>query len=1045
MSGLAEFLSGDALKKRLEPVMDALGIPSHTFSCEKYRKRKWANVTFLEYHQGQAFLQRHGTQKLPTPNLQSGRRLSTTSSIPGSVNGSVTGSARNGSINGSKTSGLSRPGRNTGPRRRARLTLMGNEVFCEPSKSHDTNAAAGQANPITLRGLKYAAEEKIRPTRKIEKEAAPNVFQIEAFSCGHNVFDGGRLVFIPEAEFRDDPGTAKFTKRILLIKLRSGCVIRISVDTIFDLICSFDRILTLTLTEVPSLFRESRPPTSQSQIIDRFAAMHLNGPPSNADTIRNRIGSLDERHSQVVGQCLVYQFQVTGADLPRRLQALSNHEGLPFQRFALVTQRTPPLHLGNFRLAMDAMMTELAKSVRDGDLPFGILVQLQALAWNAYLHPGVVLELTHQLRRRFRSDRSNGQRLISVEALKMLFKQISWPTPHGDPSHFKVGSIIDLLIENDKKAQQEVALQQGFLKPSQNLASVHRVTVTPSRITLHGPELEAKNRILRKFPNHHEYFIRVQFCEENGQDIHIFNPKINYDMIWSRFKRILGNGIQIAGRTYSFLGFSHSSLRSHSAWVSTPAPHTNLECNADITMKFSAPFIDDEGKFQTYFSIIGALGVFSHIRSPARCAARIGQAFSETPFFLPLDDHNISVIEIPDVVSADGARVFSDGVGTLSWEVVHRIWDVLPQSKAAPTAFQIRFRGSKGMLALDSRLDGSKVLLRPSMTKFNSRDKAVLEICDMASKPIPLVLNRQMVKILEDMGVAPRWFLDMQNIELKRLREVTADPYSVADFLRSKKVGEGIRIHRLFQQAANMNIDWRKEPFLRAVVEAMVLRDLRLLKHKARIPILEGITLFGVMDETGFLQENEVYVTYDFSRAGNRYEPPPDEGSLIVTRSPALHPGDIQFPCNIIPPEGHPLRDLTNVIVFSRRGTRDLPSQLSGGDLDGDIYNVIWDPQAVPQQVFRPADYPRVAALDLGREVTKDDMADFFIDFIRQDCLGVIATRHMVLADQMDAGTLHGDCLTLAHLHSTAVDFSKSGKGVELSQLPKAKKHRPDL
>lgn len=141
---------------------------------------------------------------------------------------------------------------------------------------------------------------------------------------------------------------------------------------------------------------------------------------------------------------------------------------------------------------------------------------------------------------------------------------------------------------------------------------------------------------------------------------------------------------------------------------------------------------------QTYFSIIKALGKFSQIRTIAKCAARIGQAFSETPFSLSLEDYGIQAAEIPDVKSADGSRVFSDGVGTLSLDVVHEIWNVIPQNKAAPTAFQIRFRGAKGMLALDSRLSGSVMQIRPSMTKFDSSDKGILEICDMASKPIPL-------------------------------------------------------------------------------------------------------------------------------------------------------------------------------------------------------------------------------------------------------------------------------------------------------------------
>lgn len=347
------------------------------------------------------------------------------------------------------------------------------------------------------------------------------------------------------------------------------------------------------------------------------------------------------------------------------------------------------------------------------------------------------------------------------------------------------------------------------------------------------------------------------------------------------------------------------------------------------------------------------------------------------------------------------------------------------------------------MLALDPNLTGSVIYIRPSMTKFESNDRPNLEICDMASKPISLVLNRQMVKILEDMGCTSAWFFNMQNMELLRLRKVTADAYNVAKFLKHQNVGETMRLHRMISLCENMGVDYRKDKFLRSVVEAMVLRELRLLKHKARIPVRKGITLFGIMDETGFLKENEVYVTFDTK--GDRFEEPPGPGPVIVTRSPALHPGDIQLPRNVIPPPGSPLRELSNVIIFSRHGQRDLPSQLSGGDLDGDIFNIIWDEGVLPRGRFEPADYPRVAPVDLGREVTTEDMTNFFIDFMKLDHLGVIATRHMILADQKDEGTLHPDCLKLAELHSTAVDFSKTGVGVNLMELPRANKYRPDL
>jgi hypothetical protein len=83
----------------------------------------------------------------------------------------------------------------------------------------------------------------------------------------------------------------------------------------------------------------------------------------------------------------------------------------------------------------------------------------------------------------------------------------------------------------------------------------------PSGIYLYGPEPESNNRILRKYAGQHEYFLRVQFCDEDGQSVR-FNPRISNDKIYhGRFKEVLRDGINVAGRVYKFLGFSHSSLR----------------------------------------------------------------------------------------------------------------------------------------------------------------------------------------------------------------------------------------------------------------------------------------------------------------------------------------------------------------------------------------------------------------------------------------------------------------------------------------------------
>ncbi|KAF6787912.1 RNA-dependent RNA polymerase, partial [Colletotrichum sojae] len=169
------------------------------------------------------------------------------------------------------------------------------------------------------------------------------------------------------------------------------------------------------------------------------------------------------------------------------------------------------------------------------------------------------------------------------------------------------------------------------------------------------------------------------------------------------------------------------------------------------------------------------------------------------------------------------------------------------------------------------------------------------------------------------------------------------------------------------------------------------------------------------------------------------------DGLVVVTRSPALHPGDIQVVQMRTPPVGHPLRSLRNCIAFSQFGKRDLPSQLSGGDLDGDLYNIIWDRAAIPKRVYTAADYPRVTPQPLGRQVERDDMAGWFVDFMKSDVLGMIATRHLILSDQDDNGTVGVDCITLSSLHSTAVDFSKTGIPVNQKEIPKAPRFRPDF
>jgi RNA dependent RNA polymerase len=325
------------------------------------------------------------------------------------------------------------------------------------------------------------------------------------------------------------------------------------------------------------------------------------------------------------------------------------------------------------------------------------------------------------------------------------------------------------------------------------------------------------------------------------------------------------------------------------------------------------------------------------------------------------------------------------------------------------------------MISLDTRLAGEALLLRKSMIKFTGSNASDIEICGSASRPLPTYLNRQYIKILEDLGVDPKVLMELQKDAVERLRRTTLSAANAASFLKRELVGKTARVPWLIEKLYYIGFEFLEDPFLRGTVELAVLSQLRELKHRSRIFVEQAVTLYGIMDETDTLAEGEVYCCTDKKVV---------IGKVAVTRAPAMHPGDIQIANAVDIPDESPLNALHNCVVFSQRGRRDLPSQLSGGDLDGDIYSVIYDPRLLPPRVVEPADYPRVAPKDIGRLVTRKDMTDFFIDFMENDQLGRIALLHMQLADRKDGGTQHPDCVTLAEMASTAVDFSKTGVGV---------------
>lgn len=675
MRNLPLDLTDHGLQFHLKPLMIALHIKD--WDCQKGRKKPFGSITFLRHKDGQNFLSKY--EQEATNSLMSPK-----------------------------------------PQFKARMKILDRPVFCTISNK--------EPDPLLLRCLTKAAEDR-RKTNDLplSTENAKIVFQAKSLSCGLYNFVNDELSFSPEIDWHFVTGYAKFVKKALIIEYEDGNGgRRLEIPfRIVDNIVATSRpttALILTLWEAPRLFEKHA--DDLSALLSSFPNQRITSTKTRLKGLPSNVSS----HEKIVGQALVYRICVSPVEFYGLSNRLIQRDVISIIRHDITIQ--PSHRQLSLRTGFELLNETVKKASQT--VPFAVLFQIEALARNNYLPPWTVQNLLLKIYDRIQEHKNSGLQtsglemseklLISAEAVRKLISQISFPGVESNSSDFDVEELWYWLEENEKEIQSGAYTELITEKGRANLTMVHKVNVTPTGITLHGPDPEAKNRILRRFPDHPEYFIRVQFCEEDGSDLQ-FNSRVSNDEIYDRFKQIMINGIAICGRVYGFLGYSHSSLRSHSSWFVAPFWHQN--------------------RLETYFTIIPTLGSFAKIQSPARCAARIGQAFSETPFAISLPYNDIRCRKLPDITSQDGRHMFSDGVGTLSLSAVEAIRDSIPRKKGAATCFQIRWAGAKGMLALDTRLEGSTMNVRNSMVKFESDATEYLEICDTANKPIPLVLNRQ--------------------------------------------------------------------------------------------------------------------------------------------------------------------------------------------------------------------------------------------------------------------------------------------------------------
>lgn len=513
------------------------------------------------------------------------------------------------------------------------------------------------------------------------------------------------------------------------------------------------------------------------------------------------------------------------------------------------------------------------------------------------------------------------------------------------------------------------------------------VLVTPCTFYFLPPHDEVMNRVTRRYSELSDLFLRMKFVDEN------LNRVLKYsDQLLSRIKSCLRDFV-IANRTFTFLAFSSSQLRAQSVLM-----YSQENVSADAIRNW--------------------IGDLKMIRNAAKHSARLGQCLAANVKMGELSESQI--ICIPEVKSVDDKFAFSDGCGYISTEFFRSF-----QPDPCVSAVQFRLGGMKGTLAINPlAATPDAIFVRPSMVKFNSPcfDLEILNYAEFRYG----YLNRQFIILINALGIDAQNFLDLQDTYLESYRRIFTDESTATRVLIQHNT-EDVKSLMLERAIEMLKRGFSvKEPFLQEVFKAVYNYSTMELKRKQRVLVTDSVCLMGVMDETGTLEYGQVFVQTAFKTSNESIERKVIQGRVVVSKNPCMHPGDILVLDAIDVPE---LRHLVNVVVFPMKGSRPHPNEISGSDLDGDLYFVSYDPRIIPGGRTSPMEYETTGAVSqMDRDVTVADIINFLVDYFEHDNLGKIANAHLSIADLSELGPNDPKCIELCKLHSDAVDFPKTGK-----------------
>ena len=233
---------------------------------------------------------------------------------------------------------------------------------------------------------------------------------------------------------------------------------------------------------------------------------------------------------------------------------------------------------------------------------------------------------------------------------------------------------------------------------------------------------------------------------------------------------------------------------------------------------------------------------------------------------------------------------------------------------------QFRLGGSKGVVVLDPTLEGKVICLRPSQTKFDGLDNLTFDVQSTSSRSRLMFLNRPLIMLLEHLGVEKKVITNLQSTSIQEVQSMQTSLSQANKVFLQHNLGTSYRLASFFNNVSKyLGLDISDHPdslrhhLMDEVLYCAATHALREIKYRAHILVPGSVTLIGVSDEYDCLAEGEIYaMVYDEGKATRDFI----EGKVLITRSPQVHPGDVQLVNAVRRPE---LSHLKNVVVFSCR------------------------------------------------------------------------------------------------------------------------------